>query len=180
MSGEVSGGQGDIRVTADKQKKGQLISNTYRLPHKSTKKKQMSRVPLDTFDMIPPEMRAYLRNNGWSFNRKACEYAVRQMRRLNHATGKKEAVEPYSKSQAEELLTKYGIKLEHNTGYDFVYVLNMCRADYLKAGVPDEANMALFVKSSIDDADNPGGNWFRKWLVDCDAKGEPVDWEELL
>ena len=140
----------------------------------------MSRVPLDTFDMIPSEMRAYLRNNGWSFSRKACDYAVKKMRRTNNATGKLEAIEPYTKTQAEEFLTKHGVKLEHNTGYDFVYVLNMCRCDYLKSGVPDEANMALFVKSAIDDPDNPGGNWFRKWLVDCDAKGEPVDWEELL
>lgn len=140
----------------------------------------MSRVPLDTFDMIPSEMRAYLRNYGWSFSRKACEYAVKKMRRMNNATGKLEAIEPYSKSQAEEFLTKYGVKLEHNTGYDFVYVLNMCRADYLKSGVPDEANMALFVKSAIDDSDNPGGNWFRKWLVDLDAKGIGADWDDWL
>lgn len=99
---------------------------------------------------------------------------------MNSATGKLETIEPYSKSQAEEFLTKHGVKLEHNTGYDFVYVLNMCRCDYLKSGVPDEANMALFVKSAIDDPDNPGGNWFRKWLVDCDAKGEPVDWEDII
>lgn len=118
--------------------------------------------PLDLYDDKPPEMKAYLRNWGWSFSRKACECAVKEMRRINAATGKKEAIEPYSKSQAEEFLTKYGIKLEHNKGYDFVYVLNMCRADYLKSGVPDDANMALFVKSAIDDPDNPGGNWFRK------------------
>lgn len=95
----------------------------------------MKREPLDIYDEKPPEMKAYLRNWGWSFSRKACECAVKEMRRINAATGKKEVIEPYSKSQAEEFLTKYGVKIEHNKGYDFVYVLNMCRADYLKSGV---------------------------------------------
>lgn len=102
------------------------------------------------------------------------------MKRLNSATGKKEAIEPYTKSQAEEFLTKHGVKLEHNNGYDFVYVLNMCRCDYLRSGVPDEANMALFVKSAIDNPDNAGGNWFRKFLVDLDAKGIGADWDDWL
>lgn len=136
--------------------------------------------PLDIYDELPRKMRIYLRNHGWAFSHKACEYAVKKMQRVNSATGKKEAIEPYTRTQAEELLTKHGVKLEHNKGYDFVYVLNMCQADFLKSGVPDEANMALFVKSAIDDPDNPGGNWFRKFLVDLDAKGEGAEWEDWL
>ena len=48
--------------------------------------------PLDLYDDKPREMKAYLRNWGWSFSRKACECAVKEMRRINAATGKKEAI----------------------------------------------------------------------------------------
>lgn len=31
-----------------------------------------------------------------------------------------------------------------------------------------------------DDPTLPGGNEFRKWLAECDAKGEPVEWDDIL
>jgi hypothetical protein len=80
----------------------------------------------------------------------------------------------------EELLAKHNIKLEHNTGYDFVYVANMGKADYLKSSIPDEQHIALYVKDVIDDPDNEGGNVFRKYYVDCIAKGEPLEWDDIL
>lgn len=136
--------------------------------------------PLDMYDDIPRPMRAYLRNYGYSFSKKACELAVRSMKRKNSATDKLEPIEPYTKEQVEEMLTKYGVKVEHNKGYDFVYLANMCRADFFKSSVPDEQHVALYVKNVIDDPDMPGGNAFRHWLVNCDKKGIPIDWEELL
>lgn len=129
---------------------------------------------------MPREMRSYLRQNGWSFSKKACAAAVRNMKRLNPATQKQEPIEPYTKDQVEELLTKNGVQLEHNVGYDFVYAANMCKADFLKSSIPDEAHVALYVKNVIDDPDMPGGNLFRHWCVDCDKRGEPIDWEEIL
>ncbi|MCM1452435.1 MAG: hypothetical protein NC102_09255 [Clostridium sp.] len=135
---------------------------------------------LDIFEELPREMRIYLRNYGWNFNRKACDYAVKRMRRKNPATGKSEAIEPMSKEQAEELLQKHSVKLERNEGYNFVYAINMAKAGYWKSSIDDERHLALFVKDAIDDPDNEGGNLFRKWLADCDAKGAVVDWEDLL
>ena len=35
-------------------------------------------------------MTAYLRHNGWHFNKKLCDFAVSLMRRMNPATGKSE------------------------------------------------------------------------------------------
>lgn len=140
-----------------------------------------SNIPLDAFDiMIPSGMRSYLRNYGYNFNKKACAFAVKRMKRLNPATGKKEAIEPYTKEQVEEMMQKYGIKLEHNEGHNFVFVANMAKADYLKSSIIDEPHLAMYVKDVIEDPDNPGGNVFRKWLADCDAKGVLIDWEELL
>lgn len=136
---------------------------------------------LDIYDNWQPKaMRAYLSHFGWHFNKKACEMAVREMRKLNPATGKKERIEAMSKDKAEELLSKYNVKLEHNHGYDFVYVLNMGLADYYKSSITDEQHLALYVKDVIDDPDNEGGNVFRKWYADCIAKGEPVEWEDIL
>lgn len=137
-------------------------------------------MPLDMYDDIPRAMRAYLRNYGYSFSRKACEFAVKRMKRKSGATDKLEPIEPYTKEQIEELLTKYGVKLEHSKGYDFVYLANMCKADLLKSSVPDEQHLALYIKNVIDDPDMPGGNVFRHYLVDLDAKGIGVDWEDWL
>lgn len=46
-----------------------------------------------------------------------------------------------------------GIKLENDSGYDACYVANMCKADYYKRSIADEAHLALFVKDYIDDVD---------------------------
>lgn len=136
--------------------------------------------PLDMYDEIPRSMKAYLRNYGYSFSKKACELAVKNMKRKNSATDKLEVIEPYTKEQVEEMLTKYGIKLEHNKGYDFVYIANMCKSDFFKSSISDEQHIALYIKNVIDDPDMLGGNAFRHWLVDCDKKGIPIDWEEIL
>lgn len=136
---------------------------------------------LDIFEIeIPREMRSYLRNNGYNFNRKACEFAVGKLKRINPTTGKKESIEPMNKDEVEELLKKNGIKLEHNEGYNHIYAANAAKADYWKSSIEDEKHLAQFVKDTIDDADNPGGNVFRKWLADCDAKGCVIDWEDML
>lgn len=137
-------------------------------------------VPLDLYEAMPRDMRSYLSNYGWSFSRRACEHAIKAMRRKNPATGKDEPIEIKKKEEVEELLSKHNIKLEHNKGYDFVYVYHMAYADYFKSSITDEQHLALFVKDAIDDPDNPGGNWFRKFYVDCIAKGEPVEWFDLL
>ena len=68
--------------------------------------------------------------------------AVKAMRRVNPATGKKEPIEPLNKEQVEELLQKHNIKLEHNEGHNFVYAANMIKADYWKSSIKDEASLA--------------------------------------
>ena len=55
-------------------------------------------------EMMPPEMKAYLRNYGYSFSKKACEFAVSHMRRENKSTGKMEKIESI---EDEEHLAKH-------------------------------------------------------------------------
>lgn len=136
--------------------------------------------PLDLYEEMPREMRSYLSNYGWSFNKRACEHAIKAMYRKSPATGKNEPIEPKTKEEIEEFLKKHGVRLENNRGYDFVYVYHMAYSDYFKSSIEDEAHLALFIKDYIDDPDNKGGNAFRKWYVDCIAKGEPVEWADIL
>ena len=140
----------------------------------------MRREPLDIRDRRPEEMEAYLSNFGWHFNKKMCEFAVSLMKKLNPSTGKKERIEPISKEKVDELLTRYGIKLENNALYDYVYVANMGKADYLKSSIPDEAHLALYIKDTIEDPDAPDGATMRRWYATMIAAGEPIEWDEML
>lgn len=140
----------------------------------------MRREPLDIRDRRPEEMEAYLSNFGWHFNKKMCEFAVSLMKKANASTGKKERIEPISKEKVDELLTRYGIKLENNALYDYVYVANMGKADFLKSSIPDEAHLALYIKDTIDDPDAPDGTTMRRWYATMIAAGEPIEWDEML
>lgn len=138
------------------------------------------REPLDIHDDRPREMTAYLKNYGWHFNKKLCEFAVSRMRKMNPATGKSEKIEPLTKDKVDELLAKNGVRVENNTLYDYVYVANMGKADYLKSSVVDDAHLALYVKDTIDDYDAPDGTVMCMWYAKMCRAGEPVEWDEVL
>lgn len=138
------------------------------------------RQPLDLYDDMPRDMRKYLSNNGWHFNKKACDFAVSLMKKENPSTKKKEKIEPYTKEQVDEMLKKYNVVLENNVGYDYVFVANMCKADYLKSSITDEHHLALYVKDTIDDIDAGDGVTMRRWYSTMVANGEMVDWEEYI
>lgn len=116
----------------------------------------------------------------WHFNKKACDYAVSLMKRTNPATGKKERIEPMTREQVEELLTKQGVKLDNNQGYDMVYVANMAKADYWKSSIEDEKHLALYVKDTIDDVDAGDGSIMRCWVAKMYAAKQPIFWDEFL
>ena len=137
-------------------------------------------IMLQEYDIIPREMRAYLRNNGRHFNKKSYEWAVKNMRKYNDTTRRFERIEPLDKNAVDELLKNNGITLDDARGYDYVYVANMCKADFYGTAVEDERHMALYIKCVIDDADAVGGMIFNRWLADCDTKGISIDWEDLL
>ena len=125
-------------------------------------------------------MRAYLRNYGDHFSRKACQFAISKMRRINPETGKKEPLDVQSKEEIEEICRKFGIKIEHDEGYDLVYIWHMAKADYYMSSLPNEEALAMFVRDTIDDVDMPGSNCFRRWLADADALGIVIEWSDML
>lgn len=138
----------------------------------------MHRVNLTQYDTMPESMVNYFRYNGPHFNRKLCDFAVSFM--TKEVKGKEKQIKPYSKEEVEDILKNYDINLENNQLYDFVYVANMCKADFLESSVPDEEHLARYIKDVIDDVDGYDGIVFNRWYADMCYKGIPIDWEEML
>ena len=143
---------------------------------------KQDRQPLDMYevDFMPVEMKAYLRNHGFSFSKKACEFAVDLLKKENPSTKKEEKIEPWTKDQVEELLKKYSVNLENNVGYNHVYAANMLKADKFKSSIPDEQHLAMGVKDIIDDVDASPRLLFKQWITHMDDSGIPIPWEDLL
>lgn len=140
------------------------------------------KINLDLIDMsdYPRAMRAYLKNYGFHFNKKACEEAVKGLKRKNPATGKEEPIDAKSKEEVEQMLVKHNVKLDNNTLYDFVWVYNMLMSDYWKSAVEDELHLCRAVKDMIDDIDQRDGFIFNRWMSDRMFNGEPIGWDDLL
>lgn len=134
---------------------------------------------LDMYTRFPEGMREYLDNYGWHFSRKMCEWAVGKMKAKDE-TGKEKKFEPMKRDEVEELLKKFGIRLENDKGYDATYVANMAKSDYFKSSIADEAHLALFIKDYIDDVDAYQGMPFTRFYADCIGCGTPVNWERML
>lgn len=134
----------------------------------------VGRRSLDSYDIVPDGMRTYLSNYGFHFSKKACEYAVKQMRR----DGKHE--HEYSVEDVDSLLKKHGVELENDVLYDKVFVANMAYYDYLNKSLTGECHVAKFVKDYLDDEDGCGEEAFRRWIADCVGRGIPVSWEDML
>ena len=138
------------------------------------------RIPLDMYDEIPDEMRRYLKQYGWHFNKKACEFAVSLMRKKNTTTGKLDRVEIMTKEQVDALLAKYNVNLENNVDYDYIYVANMAKADVYKSSIPDEQHLAMYIKDIVDDVDAGDGEIMREWDAKMTSRGIAVEWDDIL
>ena len=140
----------------------------------------MKNTPLDIYDDMPIEMKRYISNYGFHFNRKAYNYAVSFMKKRNIKTNHEENVEPYTKAYVDEILTKYNIELKNKIMYDYVFVATMCKADYLGSSIEDERHLALYIKDTIDDVDADSSTTFRRWMQTMIGNGMPIDWSEII
>ena len=132
------------------------------------------RAALDLYDDMPKAMRRYLQHNGWHFNKSLCNFAVSLMRKQ----GKR--LEPISKENVDKLLEQNKIQLDNNVGYDYVFVANMCKADYYGSSITDYKHVALYIKDTIDDEDAADGTTMRRWYATMVANGVMVDWDDSL
>lgn len=134
----------------------------------------MKKTALDIYDDMPRAMKKYISNYGWHFNKTSYEYAVNFMRNKN---GSK--LQPYQKEQVDTMLKAYGVELDNNVMYDYLYVASMCKADFYGSCIRDEHSMALFIKDTIDDKDASNETTFRRWVATMVGNGEPIEWDEL-
>ena len=117
----------------------------------------------------------YQRLFGPHFTKELCNFAVSMMEDENGP------ITPFTKQEVEGKLNAYGIKLKYNKLYDFVYVANMCKADFLgSAGPNDDQHLCEYIKKVIDDPDGYDGQVFNRWLSDVEGMHIPVDWSEFV
>ena len=132
------------------------------------------RAALDMYEDLPKAMRTYLAHNGWHFNKSLCNFAISLMKKQ----GKR--LDPISKENVDKLLEQYKIQLDNNVGYDYVFVANMCKADYYGSSITDDKHVALYIKDTIDDEDAADGTTMRRWYATMVANGVMVDWDDSL
>lgn len=140
----------------------------------------MIRESLDQFDVLPPAMINYLRHYGRHFNKKLCEFATKKMRISEEDDEDEKEFKPISKEKVDTILSNYNIKLKNNQLYDYIYVANMCKADFYGSSIEDDKHFALYIKDVIDDVDGYDGLVFNRWYADMCRKGIAIDWEEML
>lgn len=130
---------------------------------------------LDYYDILPEGMDKYLSYYGWHFSKKMCEWAVHNMIDRN---GKQLVM--VDKESVDDMLKQHNVKLNNNKGYDAVFVYHMGKSDYLGSSIVGDAALCQYVKDVLDDKDGYDGIAFSRFIADCNAKGEPIIWEDLL
>ena len=130
---------------------------------------------LDDREDFPTGLEKYLSMYGWHFSKKLCNFAVSNMRKDSG-----EKIAPITKEALDLLLAKNGIELDNKFGYDYVFVANMCKADYLGSSIPDDAHLAKFVKDYCDDPDGYSELPMTRFYADTIGKGIPIIWEDML
>jgi len=117
----------------------------------------------------------YLKLFGPHFTKDLCDFAVSLM---SSDSGK---ITPYTKKDVEDKLNACNVKLKYNELSDFVYVANMCKADFLGIAVPnDDQHLCAYIKRVIDDPDGYDGQVFYRWLSDMEGMGIKVDWSQFI
>ena len=120
-----------------------------------------------------------LSSYGWHFSKKMCDWAVSRMYKKDER-GNRTYIQELSKDYIDSLLTNYGVKLKENKGYDYVYVANMCKADFYESSIKDEEKLAYFINDYIDDGDAYEGMPFTRFYADCIGSGTPIILEDMI
>lgn len=134
---------------------------------------------LDARDTFPSGMEEYLSNYGWHFSKKMADWACSKMYKTDSA-GRRTYIIPWTKDEVDSLLTRYGLIIYKDYGYDYVYVANMAKADFMGSSIIDEQHIALFVKDYIDDGDGYKTVAFTRFYADCIGKGLPINWTDMI
>lgn len=130
---------------------------------------------LDYYDIRPAGLDAYLSYYGYHFSPAMARWAVEHMEPRNGGRMKM-----MDKEAIEKLLTDHEIDFRTAKGHDLVYIANMIVADRFGSSVKNEDQLALAIKDEMDDPDGYDGMAFSRFLADCNAKGVPIVWEDMI
>lgn len=130
---------------------------------------------LDYYDIRPAGLNAYLSYYGYHFSPAMARWAVSRMKKSGGGQ-----YQPMSKEDVDSLILKTGVSIENDIAYDAVYVANMIKSDRWGSSVRDEAQLALAIKDELDDPDGYEGQAFTRFLADCNGKGIPIVWEDMI
>lgn len=122
-----------------------------------------------------PAKSMYLAENGWHFNKAACEYAIQFLKGKDS-----KPIKPFNKEQVDEMLKKQNVTLEKNKGWDYVYVANMAKSDMDGSPLADDKSIANYIKIVIDDPDAADGEVMACWYVKMLLRRNPIDWGMFL
>lgn len=137
-------------------------------------------LPLDYMDDFPKSMRRYLDYYGWHFNKASYEFAANLMWKEN-AEGKREKVQPMTKSEVDKILKDNNVEIQKNTGnWDYMYWAQQAKADLMPGAIDDEKHLAQYIKMMTDDVDITPEATFRKWYICAIGSGVGVPFEEFL
>lgn len=118
-------------------------------------------------------MEEYIKHNGHHFNEKLLKFALDYM----FKNGKK--IVPYTKETVDKMLAQYNIRIDANP-YDYVYVANMCMADFLNSSIPDDNHLCKYIQDYIHDEDGYDGIVFDRWYSDAYHKHLHIDWDAMI
>lgn len=138
----------------------------------------MEKTDLTQYDIKPEAMVNYLRYNGPHINKKLCDFAVSKMQKKVGSSLRK--ITPLTKEQVDKILSANNTLLENNQLYDYIYVANMCKADFLGSSIQDDLHMAKYIKDVIDDDDAYDGIVFNRWYADMCRKEIAINWEDMI
>lgn len=138
----------------------------------------MQNTDLTQYDIKPEAMINYLRYNGPHFNQKLLDFATSHMTVRNGST--EQQLVPIKREDVDRILKENSITLKNNQLLDYIYVANMCKADFLGSSIPDNFHMAKYIKDVIDDVDGYDGIVFNRWYADMSRKGIVVNWEDMI
>lgn len=133
---------------------------------------------LTQYDIKPEAMVNYLRYNGPHFNEKLCKFAVSLMSKKIGTVFA--PITPLSKKEVDDIIAKAGVTIKGGQLYDYVFVANMCKADFLGSSISDNNHLAMYIKDVLNDDDAYDGIVFNRWYADMCRKGVVINWEEMM
>ena len=118
------------------------------------------------YDIKPEGFINYLRYYGPHFNKKLCEFACKQMQKME-----------YSKEKLDVLLQSHNIEIQNAKLHDAVYVANWCRNVFYGSSIADEKHFVLFIKDVFD---KESSFIFNRRYADMAKQGIPIEWEDMI